>query len=122
MNSFRIAVLDDYQRLALRVADWSALQRRADVVTFDRHLTNDAVQELRGAGAEAMQISGGGGTVVRIIASTYFLDAPDGIDVAGRRLNGRRVGRRRTGHTADSEGWPDRPSSPPSSASAVGSR
>ena len=47
MNSFRIAVLDDYQRLALRVADWSALQRRADVVTFDRHLTNDAVQELR---------------------------------------------------------------------------
>ncbi len=34
----RIAVLDDYQQLALRLADWSAVQRRAEVVVFDRHL------------------------------------------------------------------------------------
>ena len=49
----------------------------------------DAVQELRGAGAEAMQISGGDGATVRIIASTYFLDSDGGISVVdGRRLTG----------------------------------
>jgi uncharacterized protein YlxW (UPF0749 family) len=48
----------------------------------------DAVQELRGAGAEAMEIAGGDGTAVRIIASTYFLDDGEGINVAGRRLTG----------------------------------
>ncbi|MBE1490517.1 DUF881 domain-containing protein [Plantactinospora soyae] len=48
----------------------------------------DAVQELRGAGAEAMQIAGGDGATVRIIASTYFLDADGGISVSGRRLTG----------------------------------
>ncbi|MFI5910525.1 DUF881 domain-containing protein [Dactylosporangium sp. NPDC051541] len=37
----------------------------------------DAIEELRGAGAEAMQISGAGGTAVRIVASTYFVDAPE---------------------------------------------
>ncbi|WP_326558322.1 DUF881 domain-containing protein [Micromonospora sp. NBC_01796] len=47
----------------------------------------DAVQELRGAGAEAMQISGGGATV-RIVASTFFLDDDGGIAVSGRRLVG----------------------------------
>jgi uncharacterized protein YlxW (UPF0749 family) len=47
----------------------------------------DAVQELRGAGAEAMQIAGGGATV-RIVASTYFLDEGGGITVSGRRLTG----------------------------------
>ncbi|MFE9957524.1 DUF881 domain-containing protein [Micromonospora sp. NPDC005299] len=49
----------------------------------------DAVQELRGAGAEAMQIAGSDGTAVRIIASTYFVDGPGGgLVVDGRRLNG----------------------------------
>ncbi|MFC8617986.1 DUF881 domain-containing protein [Micromonospora purpureochromogenes] len=50
----------------------------------------DAVQELRGAGAEAMQIAGsGGGSPVRIIASTYFLDGPGGsLVVDGRSLSG----------------------------------
>lgn len=49
----------------------------------------DAVQELRGAGAEAMQISGAGGSPVRIIASTYFLDAEGGaLVVDGRRMTG----------------------------------
>jgi len=38
----------------------------------------DAVEELRGAGAEAMQITGTGGTSVRIVASTYFADGADG--------------------------------------------
>ncbi|SCF22677.1 Uncharacterized conserved protein YlxW, UPF0749 family [Micromonospora purpureochromogenes] len=49
----------------------------------------DAVQELRGAGAEAMQISGAGGSPVRIIASTYFLDGSGGsLVVDGRSLSG----------------------------------
>lgn len=48
----------------------------------------DAVQELRGAGGEAMQITGGDGVPVRIVASTYFLDADGGISVGGRRLAG----------------------------------
>jgi phosphoglycerate dehydrogenase-like enzyme len=34
----RIAVLDDYQQLALRVADWSEVERKATVTVFDRHL------------------------------------------------------------------------------------
>ncbi|MEU8289169.1 DUF881 domain-containing protein [Micromonospora sp. NPDC048905] len=49
----------------------------------------DAVQELRGAGAEAMQIAGGDRATVRIIASTYFLDGDNGsLVVEGRRLTG----------------------------------
>ncbi|GIJ29912.1 membrane protein [Micromonospora qiuiae] len=50
----------------------------------------DAVQELRGAGAEAMQISGGDRASVRIVASTYFLDGQDGASliVDGRPLTG----------------------------------
>lgn len=42
----------------------------------------DAVQELRDAGAEAIQI-GGGGAEVRVIASTSFVDADDGIRTGG---------------------------------------
>lgn len=51
----------------------------------------DAVQELRGAGAEAMQIAGSDGVTVRIVASTYFLDAAhgeSGVVVDGRRVSG----------------------------------
>jgi uncharacterized protein YlxW (UPF0749 family) len=46
----------------------------------------DAVQELRGAGAEAMQISGVDGAAVRVVNSTYFLDGPGGIRVDGTQL------------------------------------
>jgi len=38
----------------------------------------DAVQELRSAGAESIQIDGAGGASVRVVASTYFLDGEDG--------------------------------------------
>ncbi|GGO28761.1 DUF881 domain-containing protein [Micromonospora parathelypteridis] len=56
-------------------------------ITANRVL--DAVQELRGAGAEAMQISGGDRATVRVIASTYFLDGDNGsLVVEGRRLTG----------------------------------
>lgn len=38
----------------------------------------DALQELRDAGAEAVQIGN-----VRVVASTYFTDVPNGIEVSG---------------------------------------
>ena len=43
---FRIAVLDDYQRVALSLADWSVLDGRATVTVFNDHLADaDAVIE-----------------------------------------------------------------------------
>ncbi|MGH3730263.1 MAG: DUF881 domain-containing protein [Micromonosporaceae bacterium] len=48
----------------------------------------NAVEELRGAGAEAMQIGGSDGTAVRIVASTYFLDDGSALDVDGQSLSG----------------------------------
>lgn len=48
----------------------------------------DAVQELRSAGAEAMQIDGASGVSVRVAASSYFLDGEDGIVVDGTALRG----------------------------------
>ena len=43
---FRIAVLDDYQNVALSLADWSVLDERAAVTAFNDHLSDpDAVVE-----------------------------------------------------------------------------
>lgn len=47
----------------------------------------DAVEELRGAGAEAMQISGASGSPVRIVAGTFFVDAGEGISVDGASMS-----------------------------------
>jgi|GEM_PF-919417 len=55
-------------------------------ISADRVL--DTVEELRGAGAEAMQINGTGSSAVRIVASTYFTDASGGVDVDGRTMGG----------------------------------
>ncbi len=41
----RVAILDDYQRLALSLADWSPVTGRAEVVVFDRHLDEDEAAE-----------------------------------------------------------------------------
>jgi phosphoglycerate dehydrogenase-like enzyme len=42
----RIAILDDYQGVALAMADWSLLQRRAEITVFTDHLDNeDALAE-----------------------------------------------------------------------------
>jgi uncharacterized protein YlxW (UPF0749 family) len=46
----------------------------------------NAVQELRGAGGEVMQINGAGGDAVRIVASTYFVDAGGGGIVVDTKL------------------------------------
>jgi phosphoglycerate dehydrogenase-like enzyme len=36
----RIAILDDYQNVALEMADWSPLAGRADITVFNDHLSN----------------------------------------------------------------------------------
>ncbi|SDS50189.1 Lactate dehydrogenase [Bradyrhizobium canariense] len=44
----KVAILDDYARVALDLADWSPVQNRADVTVFDRHLSEDeAVEALQ---------------------------------------------------------------------------
>ena len=46
---FKIAVLDDYQHVALSLADWSVLDARATVTAFNDHLANTdtVVERLR---------------------------------------------------------------------------
>ena len=44
----KIAILDDYARVALDVADWSPVTSRAEVTVFDRHLTEDEAAEALG--------------------------------------------------------------------------
>jgi len=36
----RIAILDDYQNVALEMADWSPLAGRAVITVFNDHLSN----------------------------------------------------------------------------------
>jgi uncharacterized protein YlxW (UPF0749 family) len=49
----------------------------------------DVVEELRGAGAEAMEIGDSrNGATVRVVASTYFIDADDGIAVDSHKMGG----------------------------------
>ena len=44
----RVAILDDYAGMALRLADWSPVQTRSEVTVFDRHLSeSEAVEVLR---------------------------------------------------------------------------
>jgi phosphoglycerate dehydrogenase-like enzyme len=46
MRKYKIAVLDDYQNVALESADWSVLRDRADITVFRDHLDDpDAVIE-----------------------------------------------------------------------------
>ena len=46
----------------------------------------DAVQEMRGAGAEAIQITDEAGGEVRVVASTYFIDHERGVIIDGELL------------------------------------
>ena len=46
MKKYKIAILDDYQNVALESANWSVLRERADIVVFQDHLADpDAVIE-----------------------------------------------------------------------------
>ena len=40
MKKYKIAVLDDYQNVALESADWSVLRDRVDITVFQDHLVN----------------------------------------------------------------------------------
>src|SRR6267378_7630539 len=48
MKNYKIAVLDDYQNVALESADWSVLRDRADIAVFQDHLadTDAVIQRL----------------------------------------------------------------------------
>src|SRR6266404_4177848 len=42
----KIAILDDYQNVALRIADWSAVAKKADITVFNDHIgQTDALVE-----------------------------------------------------------------------------
>src|ERR1700737_1448696 len=46
MKKYKIVVLDDYQNVALRSADWSVLRDRAEITVFQDHLADpDALIE-----------------------------------------------------------------------------
>src|SRR2546429_4828558 len=46
MKKYKIAVLDDYQNVALESADWSVLRDRADIAVLQDHLADpDALIE-----------------------------------------------------------------------------
>jgi hypothetical protein len=40
MKKYRIALLDDYQNVALRSADWSVRRDRADITVFQDHFAD----------------------------------------------------------------------------------
>ena len=40
-RSTRVAILDDYQNVALTIADWSAVQEQAVVTAFADHLSDE---------------------------------------------------------------------------------
>ncbi len=42
----KIAILDDYARVALQSADWSLLQGKAEITVFDRHLSENEAAAL----------------------------------------------------------------------------
>src|SRR6266403_5147995 len=45
----KVAILDDYQNVALRLADWSAVARHAEITVFNDHVADPAavVERLR---------------------------------------------------------------------------
>ena len=42
----KIAILDDYAKVALQSADWSVLKGKAEITVFDRHLSEDEAATL----------------------------------------------------------------------------
>jgi uncharacterized protein YlxW (UPF0749 family) len=50
--------------------------------TVEADMLLDAIQELRAAGAEAIQVNG-----VRVVAGTYLTDSDDGVSVDGNKID-----------------------------------
>ena len=42
----KVAILDDYQGIALKVADWSKVKEKADIDIFDRHLSKEEAKTV----------------------------------------------------------------------------
>src|SRR5260370_41052971 len=45
-SMLKIALLDDYARVALKSADWSVLKGKANITIFERHLSEDEAAVL----------------------------------------------------------------------------
>lgn len=47
----RCAILDDYQQVALKIADWSAITKKVEIVSFSQHFNdeNELVESIRDA-------------------------------------------------------------------------
>ena len=45
----KVAILDDYQKVALQLADWSGVSRQAEIIVFNDHLADPSavVERLR---------------------------------------------------------------------------
>ena len=45
----QVAILDDYQNVALRLADWSGVRRHAEITVFNDHVADPSavVERLR---------------------------------------------------------------------------
>ena len=39
----KVAILDDYQNVALQLADWSAVRQHAEITVFNDHLADPAL-------------------------------------------------------------------------------
>ena len=37
----KVAILDDYAKVALKLADWSVLNGKCEITVFDRHLSQE---------------------------------------------------------------------------------
>ncbi|MGE6786598.1 D-2-hydroxyacid dehydrogenase family protein [Ensifer adhaerens] len=46
MERLRCAILDDYQNVALSIADWGAIADRVDVISINRHLSDDELVSI----------------------------------------------------------------------------
>jgi hypothetical protein len=49
----RIANLDDYQNLALEMADWSSLRNRTEIIVVDHHLSDPEATPSLGHGSQS---------------------------------------------------------------------
>jgi D-isomer specific 2-hydroxyacid dehydrogenase, NAD binding domain len=58
-TTIKISILDDYQNVALQMADWTAISKRAEVTVFNDHLS-DPEATARNVVDERVALRGGG--------------------------------------------------------------
>jgi hypothetical protein len=52
----KVAILDDYQNVALRLADWSAVRRHAEITVFNDHIADPSAVSQDRSPASAAKI------------------------------------------------------------------